>query len=189
MIESPTTEFGAMAFLNVTRPALKKMVKENGLPCRVLPNKDAIFYLSEIKLWADQFGHATGAVEEALLAAENKRQLELRALCKLAGFNEETVILFVESGMSPAEAREFIRDSRQLDKMRTIVGIDASSWGVPQPKDERAKAEASFGKEFDSGVAKFGPESLGVSRQAYIASRLRTEGFEPVMPAKDQEAV
>lgn len=118
------------------------------------------------------------AAPPVLSAADDAGRLkQLKALCNLAGCPDKAQEFF-DSGMSRAEAQQYLRDSGHLEKSRPLVASEQA--GDPEPEDENEAFRKEY-KEHVKSCKKYG--KTPVSEEAFIRSRRIDSGLEPLVPA------
>lgn len=116
--------------------------------------------------------------EPALSATDDVARLkQLKALCNLAGCPDKAQEFF-DSGMTRAEAQQYLRDSGHLEKSRPLVPSEQA--GDSEPTDENEAFRKEY-KEHVSACRKYG--KTPVSEEAFIRSRRIDAGLEPLVPA------
>jgi len=109
---------------------------------------------------------AESMMSKAQVKVELQRRAEITALCKLAKVPDADRDLMIASNFSRAEAQDYLRASGRLSAANPPVSEGSGDLTGKKPTQEEG-----FGLEWDSNRDLFTRQ--GVSRDAYIKSRLR----------------
>ena len=109
---------------------------------------------------------APEGMSKELVKAELQRRAEITALCKLAKVPDADRDLMIAANFSRAEAQDYLRASGQLSASNPPVSEGSGDLPGKKPTQEE-----EFGLEWDNSRDLFTRQ--GVSRDAYIKSRLR----------------
>ena len=109
---------------------------------------------------------AESMMSKAQVKVELQRRAEITALCKLAKVPDADRDLMIASNFSRAEAQDYLRASGQLSASNPPVSEGSGDLPGKKPTQEE-----EFGLEWDNSRDLFTRQ--GVSREAYIKSRLR----------------
>lgn len=109
---------------------------------------------------------APEGMSKELVKVELQRRSEITALCKLAKVPDADRDLMIAANFSRAEAQDYLRASGQLSASNPPVSEGSGDLPGKKPTQEE-----EFGLEWDNSRDLFTRQ--GVSRDAYIKSRLR----------------